>query len=48
MPIIAYSVQDHVALLELCAPPANILSFALVEELDRALRQLHSQSRTPQ
>ncbi len=39
MPIIAYSVQDHVALLELCAPPANAISFALLEELGRALRR---------
>jgi 3-hydroxyacyl-CoA dehydrogenase len=39
MPIISYSVQGEVALLELCVPPANAISFALLDELVRALRQ---------
>ena len=39
MRIVSYSVLGHVALVELCAPPANAISFTLLEELRRALLQ---------
>jgi 3-hydroxyacyl-CoA dehydrogenase len=45
MPIIAYSEQGDVALLELCAPRANAISFALLGELGRALRRAHDDPR---
>ncbi len=37
--MIAYSVQDSVALLEFRAPPVNAIGFALLDELGRGLRR---------